>query len=145
MALWLAGLIAGVIAGVVMAMAAMMVMPVMGRGLTYPVKLMAGTVQGEDALEGGPSSDMVGGMIHMMMSAVLGLIFGLIMSGLGLSGIWTLIIAGVIFALIVWVAMQYFVLPLVDQVMAQGMPPMAFAMTHVVFGVVLGLLTWVFH
>jgi hypothetical protein len=131
MALWLAGIIAGLIAGIAMAMVAMMLMPMMGRDMWSPVKLMAGTFQGEAALEGGAGTILLGMMIHMGMSAVLGLIFALI-------------VAGIVYALIVWAVNQYATLPVVDKVMAERMPPMAFAVTHVFYGAVLGWLVAVF-
>lgn len=145
MAIWLAGIIAGLIAGVVMAMVAMMLMPMLGHGVMYPVKLMAGTFQGQAALAGGMGTDMLGLMIHMMMSAVLGLIFGLIIGGLGLHGLLTLIIAGIVFALIVFVVNWFVTLPIVDKVMREGISPMVFGMTHVFYGVVLGWLVTVFR
>jgi hypothetical protein len=144
MALWLAGIIAGLIAGIAMAMVAMMLMPMMGRGMWSPVKLMAGTLQGEAALEGGAATILLGMMIHMGMSAVLGVIFALIVGALGWAGLWTLIVAGIVYALIVWVVNQYAILPVVDKVMAERMPPMAFAVTHVVYGAVLGWLVALF-
>jgi hypothetical protein len=144
MALWLAGIIAGLIAGIAMAMVAMMLMPMMGRDMWSPVKLMAGTFQGEAALEGGAGTILLGMMIHMGMSAVLGLIFALIVGALGWAGLWALIVAGIVYALIVWAVNQYATLPVVDKVMAERMPPMAFAVTHVFYGAVLGWLVAVF-
>ncbi len=145
MPIWFAGIIAGLIAGIVMAMVAMMLMPMQGKGMMYPVKLMAGTFQGDAALSGGMGTDVLGLMIHMMMSAVLGLIFGLIIGGLGLHGILTLIIAGIVFALIVFVVNWLVTLPLTDKVMKDGISPMVFGMTHVFYGGVLGWLITVFH
>lgn len=145
MPLWLAGLVAGLIAGIVMAMVAMMLMPMQGKGMMYPVKLMAGTFQGEAALDGGMGTDMIGLMIHMMMSAGLGLIFGLIVAGLKLHGIVTLIVAGIIYALIVFVVNWFGTLPIVDKVMRRNMSGPLFAMTHVIYGGVLGWLVEVFR
>lgn len=145
MPLWLAGIIGGLIAGIVMAMVAMMLMPMQGKGMMYPVKLMAGTFQGEAALDDGMGTDMIGLMIHMMMSAGLGLIFGLIVAGLKLHGIVTLIVAGIIYALIVFVVNWFGTLPIVDKVMRQNMSGPLFAMTHVIYGGVLGWLVQVFR
>lgn len=114
MPLWLTRIIAGLIAGIVMAMVAMMLTPMRGKGMMYPVKFMAGTFQDEAALNGGMGTDMIGLMIHMMMSAALGLIFGLIIAGLNLPGIVTLIVAGIIYALIVFVVNWFGTLPIVE-------------------------------
>jgi hypothetical protein len=145
MAYWLAGLIGGIVAGVAMAMVAMMLMPVVGRALMTPVKLMAGTVEGERAMDGGPGTLMTGMMIHMMMSLILGVIFGAIMGALVIHTLGALIIAGVIWALIVFVVAQFMALPIIDRLMAERMSPWVFGMAHLVFGVVLGVMVWVLH
>lgn len=145
MPMWLAGIVAGLIAGIGMAMVAMMVMPAMGKNFLMPVKLMAGTFEGEGAVDGGGGTVMTGMMIHMMMSAVLGLIFALIVAALGWSGFWPLVIGGMVYALIVWVVMEFGILPLVDKVMRERMSPALFAMTHVVYGFLLGLFLFLFR
>lgn len=145
MPLWLAGIVAGLIGGVGMAMVAMMAMPMMGQNFLMPVKLMAGTFEGEGAVDGGGGTVMVGMMIHMMTSAILGLVFALIIAALGWSGFWPLVIGGIVYALIVWVMTEFGVLPLVDKVMRERMSPALFAMTHVVYGFLLGLFLFLFR
>lgn len=145
MPIWIAGIVAGLIAGIVMAMVAMMLMPMQGHGMMYPVKLMAGTFQGEAALTGGVGTDLTGMMLHMMMSAGLGLIFGLIAGAAGLHSVLTLIVAGIVFALAVFVVNWFIMLPVVDQVMRRHMSGTVFAMTHVIYGGVLGWLVEVFR
>lgn len=145
MAYWLAGLIGGIVAGVGMAMVAMMLMPVVGRALMTPVKLMAATVEGERATQGGPGTVMTGMMIHLMTSLVLGVIFGAIMGALVIHTLGALVIAGVIWAAIVFVVAEFAALPLVDRLMAEHMSPWVFGMAHLVYGVVLGVMVWVLH
>lgn len=137
---WLAGIVAGLIAGVAMAMVAMMLMPMMKQPLLYPVQLMAGTFEGDAALSGGMGTDFLGLMLHMVMSIVFGVLFAAIMLALGWTALWVLIVAGIVWALLVWAINQFVTLPIVDKLMAERMPPMPFAMTHIVYGVVLGVL-----
>lgn len=144
MAYWLAGIVAGVIAGVAMAAVAMMLMPLVGRAFLTPVKLMAGTFQGEAAVGGGAGTVLLGAMIHMVMSALFGLIFALIVHALGWGSVGALIVAGIVWAVLLFLVNQYVTLRIVDKVMAERMPPLAFLASHVVYGVVLGWLVAVF-
>lgn len=141
---WLAGIIAGLIAGAIMAAIAMMLMPTVGRTMLAPVKLMAGLFEGEAAVDGGMGTVLLGAMIHMVMSAVFGLIGGLIAQAAGWTSLGTLIVAGIIWAIILFLVNQYITLRIVDPVMAARMPPPAFLASHIGYGVVLGWLIWVF-
>lgn len=94
MPIWVAGIVAGLIAGLVMAMVAMMAMPLRGQGMLSPVKLMAGTIQGDAALDGTRGTVLLGLLLHMMMSAVVGVIVALMIAGLGWHGLGLLIVAG---------------------------------------------------
>lgn len=145
MPIWWAGIVAGIIAGMAMGMMAMMLMPMERHGVWYPVKLMAGTFEGRAVLHGGAGTILLGLMIHMMMSASLGLLFSLVMAGLGWHGVFLLIVAGIVYALAVFAVNWSISLPLVDPVMRKGMDGMVFAMTHVVYGLVLGGLLGVFR
>lgn len=144
MPIWVAGLVAGLIAGIVMAVAATMAMPLRGQSMLSPVKLMAGTIQGEAALEGTIVTVLLGLMLHMMMSAVLGVIFALLLAGLGWHGLGLLIVAGIVYALIVFAINWFGTVPIVDKVMAARMSPVIFGLTHIIYGGVLGLLVRVF-
>lgn len=141
---WLAGIIAGLIAGVVMAAIAMMLMPMVGRAMFAPVKLMAGVFEGENAVSGGMGTVLLGAMIHMVMSAVFGLIGALIVQGAGWTGVGTLIVAGIIWAIILFILNEFLTLRIIDPVMAQRMPMMAFLASHIGYGIVLGWLIWAF-
>lgn len=141
---WIAGVIAGLIAGAVMAAIAMMLMPMFGSAMLTPVKLMAGTFEGERAVSGGMGAVLLGAMIHMVMAAVFGLIGALIAQGAGWTSLGTLIVAGIIWAIILFLVNQYITLRVVDPIMAQRMPPMAFLASHIGYGIVLGWLIWVF-
>ncbi|HET8632428.1 MAG TPA: hypothetical protein VFL91_33800 [Thermomicrobiales bacterium] len=143
MPMWLAGLIGGLIGGVAMAMVAMMLMPMLKQSPLYPVQLMAATVEGPSAVGGGMSADMLGAMIHMVMSAIFGVIYGVVLGALGWTALWVLIVAGIVWALFLYVVNEYGTLPLIDKVMAERMPPLAFMMSHVAYGAVLGVLVWV--
>lgn len=143
MPIWVAGLVAGLIAGIVMAVAAMMAMPLRGQGMLSPVKVMAGTIQGEAALEGTSVTVLRGLMLHMLMSAVLGVIVALLLAGLGWHGLGLLIVAGIVDALMVFAVNWFGAVPIVDKVMAARLSPVLFGMTHIIYGGVLGWLVGV--
>ncbi len=144
MALWVAGIIGGVIGGLVMAMLATMLMPMMGKSATSPMRLMAATIEGEGAMTGGMSTIVLGMMIHLATSIALGVIYGFIVAWLGWSRFWVIFVLGGVYGILVWLVMQYLVLPRGNRLMARKMPPMPWLMLHIVYGLVLGLFVWVF-
>ncbi len=106
--------------------------------LWRPVKLVAATVLGEEALAGagfqfGPV--FLGLLIHLMMSLALGVFFVWLGGYLGYGAAvgW-----GIIFSLSIWVIMQFGLLPVIDPWLA-AMPPISFALAHLVFGLSLGM------
>lgn len=109
----LAGLAGGVIFGIMMQMMGIMAM----------LAMMMGS-----------KSDLVGWMIHLMISAIFGLAYGLI--GYKISSKWA--VAGLVFGMILWVFGPLFMMP----VMA-GMTPFAFdsntwisLMGHMIYGLI---------
>jgi uncharacterized membrane protein YagU involved in acid resistance len=109
----LAGLAGGIIFGILMQMMGMMTM-------------LAGIM--------GSKSDVVGWMMHLMISAIFGLIYGVL--AFKISSKWA--VSGLVYGMILWVAG-----PLVMMPMMMGMPLFMFTgmtwmslMGHMIFGVV---------
>lgn len=133
------GALSGLFAGAVMA-AVLMLFSYRGGDLWLAMKLIAATAMGEKAVTAAgfqPLPVVTGFMIHLGMSAALGIFFA------WLGGFLTLRVAtgwGVIFGLAVWVIMQFGLLPVVDPWMA-AFPPVPFAVAHGLFGLVLGSYT----
>jgi len=130
----------GVVAGMVMAMLAMGARLMQGRPPWMPVKLIAATVEGPVAVEGGTGTIVVGGMIHMMMSALFGVLFRPVLTMLGWRGSPPLPVAGILYALGIFAANESVTLPLVNPTMARRMPALLFALGHVAYGMTLGAL-----
>jgi len=136
-------LVVGLIASIVMGMIEMMYEAVAGAGFWSPVVFIAATVA-----RGLPSVQVpvpflltgvvLGLMGHMMNSAILGLIFAGVSARLAASRA-ALAAWGAVYGLMVFGVMWYAVVPLVDPVMLK-LNPAVFAISHVMWGAVLGLL-----
>jgi len=82
---------------------------------------------------------VLGLVIHMMWSALWGIIFGLIASGLHLRG-GAAVIGGMVYGLLVMLVMSYIVAPIVGSpnfFQLLGWP--TWTIGHVLFGMVVGL------
>lgn len=129
--------VGGLVGAAVMAMWAMIVAALMGMGLWAPVQLIAAAWLGTAAMmHVTVGVILVGLMTHMMMGVVLALIlveaFQLLRIGFGpVRLLW-----GMLYGLIVWVVSQFVILPAIDPMMATHMAPWAFAVAHIMFGLV---------
>lgn len=129
-----AGVVAGFIGGMVMGMMSMIHAAATGAGFFAPLKLIAATFYGSDALSGGAGPIVVGLMAHMMNSGILGLLFALVVGrrwsiggALGLGLVW---------GVIIWAIMTWVVLPMADPTMHDAVlkSPGMWFMNHLVFG-----------
>lgn len=137
-----AGVWAGLLAGIAMAMVAMIYSAMQGSGLFAPTKQIAAVFFGPDALVGGAGTIMVGMALHMMVSIMWGIIFGLIAGRFGAgSQFWF----GMMYGAAVWLLMTFAVLPWLNPTMRDGVKhmPGAWFVAHLVFGGML-FLTGVF-
>ncbi len=130
------GAISGLFAAVVMSCAWMLTAFREG-DLWRPMKMVAATVLGEDALLASgfqPLPVILGLVIHLAMGVALGVFFAWLGGFLpmGAAIIW-----GLIFGLAVWVIMQFGLLPVVNPWMAV-LPAIPFAISHALFGLTLG-------
>lgn len=136
------GVIGGLIGAILMGMVSMILFPLLGIGSFWqPMNLIAAVFnQAWGSFPGfGLTPSIVGMVVHMMMSAVLGLIFVAIASRLSAN----LILEAVIYSLVVWVVADFLVLPTLDPTMARTFPAWLFALVHVMYGLGLGgYLNW---
>jgi hypothetical protein len=140
-----AGAIAGLIGGVAMAMVMMIVTALAGMGFLAPLYAIAATFNRSWAMTKGfdLAPLLVGLMLHMINSALFGLLFTLLLRGLfprALALPAAAAVAGMAWGLILLVVNQFIVLPLAD-------PPLVTATSgifgwwlvgHLMYGVVLG-------
>lgn len=136
-------LVAGIAASVVMGMIEMVYEAVAGDGFWSPMIYIGATVlRGLQSVQIPVSFNfwgvVLGLMGHMMNSIIFGLIFASFFSR-NLRSRGALATRGAIYALVIFFAMWYLVLPVVDPVML-NLNATVFAIAHVMWGAVLGLL-----
>lgn len=134
------GAIAGIVGGILMAIFAMLYATATGMGFFGPLRMIAATLYGEGAMTAGADALLVGLIIHVVVSAFWGAIFGLLARRVTTAGAATGL--GVLFAIGVLVLMTFIVVPIVNPVMHTEIPkmPVAWFIEHALFGVGLGLL-----
>lgn len=144
----IAGAIAGMIAGAVMAMYAMLASATFLRqGFFTPLYGIASPLTGQDAMmlsvkQGiyfalGPA--LVGLIVHMMWSAVYGILFGMIARAASLRGVQAVVL-GIVYGMGVELVMSLVVLRIIGLGSMPGMIGWpSFTVEHLLFGLVLGL------
>lgn len=121
-----------------MAMWAMVVAMVTGMGFWRPVQLIAAAWLGPQAMmNASVSVILVGLMTHMMVGALLGTMGLVILRMVRIPVGPVRLVWGMLFGLVVWIINQFVILPVVDPMLATHMTPWAFAVGHLMFGVVL--------
>jgi hypothetical protein len=133
-----AGIVTGVLAGIAMAAFLMLSYAQSGNALR-PLQLVGATFYGPDALTGGIGAVTWGAILHLAISAAVGVVFAWIVGpyprGAAALG-W-----GITYALVVMFFMTYLILPWANPTMSIQVPqmPTAWALAHVVFGLCLTL------
>lgn len=134
-----AGIVAGLIAGSVMGLVAMFRAALDGPGFFAPMKLIAATFYGPDALLLGVGPILLGMLFHLFNAAVFGLVFSLLVGRR-----WSIggaLGAGVVWGLILWLVMTWLVLPWANPLMYDAMMeiPGWWFFYHLVYGATLAL------
>lgn len=127
--------LAGLVGGLVMAAMAMMLTALLGMGLFAMPKMIGGLIFGaQAAMSGGAMLIAVGLMLHMMLSAMFGLLYGVIVNAVT-HEFW---ITGLAFGMALWIVNFYLVGLVLPgaRMMAQSEPVWLAVMTHAVFGLV---------
>jgi uncharacterized membrane protein YagU involved in acid resistance len=145
----IAGAIAGMLGGVMMAMFTMLATATyLHMGFFTPLYVIASPLAGPQsmmtAMHGGTfyfalGPAVLGLVVHMMWSALWGIIFGLIASGLHLRGA-AAVIGGMVYGVLVMLVMSFIVAPIVGApnfFQLLGWP--TWTIGHVLFGMVVGL------
>jgi len=139
----LGGAIAGLAGGVAMAVVAALLSASMGQDIWHESKRIAVIVYGPAALAVSgfdPGPVLVGTLIHLLVSALLGALFGIVTRRwLHLtSDFGTPVMAGLVYGLLIWMVAYFLVLPVLNPALLEVYAP-AFIIQHVAYGVVLGL------
>jgi hypothetical protein len=139
----LGGAIAGLAGGVAMAVVAALLSASLGQDIWHEPKRIAVIVYGPSALAASgfdPGPVLVGTLIHLLVSALLGAIFGIVTRRwLHLtSDFGTPVMAGLVYGLLIWMVAYFVALPLLNPSLLEVYTP-AFIIQHVAYGVVLGL------
>lgn len=135
------GILSGIIAGAVFGAFMMMVVaPVLGKPMTAPLNMIGAVFLGKALLmQSTTGGAFVGLMVHMMDSAIFGIIFVYLWrawKSLGRSkGIEVL--TGLAYGIIVWAVMIFVALPIIGSPMAT-VTGSWFLVGHMMFGMVLG-------
>ncbi len=145
----LIGAIAGMIGGAVMAMFTMIATATyLNMGFFTPLYAIASPLAGQQTLmtsqhQGlfsfalGPA--LVGLIVHMMWSALYGMIFGLIVYATHLKGTLA-VISGMVYGVLVMLLMSFIVAPIAGAPnLLQMLGGLSFTLGHLMFGLVLGL------
>ena len=137
------GLWTGALAGLAMGL---FTMTVAAAALQLPwyaaPRVLAIMVMGSSAvaniLEFEPVSFIVGVVLLLVLTSILGLLFTML---LRTRQQWRILVAGLLFGLTAWALLQYFVLPILFPLVTEkGFPPLWYALSFGVFGLVLGAL-----
>jgi hypothetical protein len=144
----IAGAIAGMIGGAMMAMFTMLAtVTYLHMGFFTPMYVIASPLTGKQVMMTamhagafyfvlGPA--VLGLVVHMMWSALWGIIFGLIAAGLHLRGLAS-VIGGMVFGLLVMLVMSYIVAPVVGAPNFFQLLGWTWIIGHLIYGMVVGL------
>lgn len=136
------GIVGGIVAGMVMAMVAMLYALATQGDLLAPVKQMGALFFPADT--GSVASVAAGLMLHMMTTAIFGVVFVLLARSLSI-GDWPLVpgfgpiaLAGMIYILIEWATAAFLILPAIDRPLLATFASVGGLVAHVMYGIVLG-------
>jgi hypothetical protein len=140
---WGRRLAAGIAAGILGAILMMGFMTAYssftGAGMTMPLKELGAFVYGVEALVAGSVAMLAGAGIELGFSIALGILFALFISRR--TSIVAALFAGIAVGVVIWVAMDLFVLPSMNPTMAARITlmPRAYFVAHLLYGLSLGM------
>lgn len=139
----LGGAIAGLIGGVAMAVTGALLALISRDDIWLEAKQIAALVYSPSVVEqpgfvAGPV--IVGTLLHFIMAAVLGAVFGILFSRVlhMPSTFGSPVVAGLIYGMAVWFLTYFIVLPIVNPTLLDMYAPV-FILQHIVYGMVTGL------
>jgi hypothetical protein len=139
--------IAGLGGGIAMAIVAALIAISRQGDIWLEAKQIAAVVYGPAAITRpalAASAVLLGTLIHLSVSALLGLLFGLLShwmlkltTDFGLA-----LLTGMIYGMLIWLLAYFVILPQIDSALLETYVP-AYIVQHIVYGLVTGLLyTW---
>ena len=126
---------AGIVAGVVMAMAAMFYAAANGSGFFLPVRNIAATWYGRNALVGGAAVLLVGLVTHLGTSAFGGVVFAALPSSR--KSATAALLGGLVWGVVVWAILSFAVMPWLNPTMyagTVGREPVWWFVLHLIYG-----------
>ena len=129
---WQHGIVGGLAAGVLMGLSLMVALAITGDGFFRPLELIGSVWYG--AVTTGTTVIILGLLTHLGVAAILGAIWAYAFSYIKVEPV----ISGLAFGAIVWVAMQYLILPFVADYVVKGVS--AHQMFY--FGAISGFSLW---
>jgi hypothetical protein len=143
----LGGAIAGLIGGLAMAIVGAIISASLGGDIWLEAKQIAAVVYGpattaQAGFAVGPV--LIGTLLHLLISTALGALFGIVTRRIFhlTSEFGTLLMAGLIYGMLIWLGGYFVVLPLINPLLRETYAP-AFIVQHLVYGAVTGLIyTW---
>lgn len=130
----LRGVIGGVVAGMVFAGVTMWFAQSTGGSAGMPLHMISTVVQGDEAMEAGRTNPALGAVVHLLLSALFGIVFALAVPRFRTNG--TVAIAGTLYGLLLYVANFVILAPLAFPAFRGANQPFEF-FAHVVFGTLL--------
>jgi len=130
------GISVGLLAGFVMALFTMMYAAVAGIGFLTPIRQMSAIIYGQTAMQG-VAPLLVGALLHFASAMIFGLAFA---AFLRYSTALVASVAGIVYALLIWVTTTFVILPLFNPLMSRTVRemPLGWFFAHVLFGITLG-------
>jgi hypothetical protein len=134
------GIIGGVIAGIAMAMVAMVWTLLAGQGFWRPMDMIASILLGREAISGGFQMfpELVGMAIHMVLSAIFGLVFAAVVANTSWSS-GVVVGVGLAYGLLLWIVNVLIIDAALIPAGLSLAPAPLMIVVHLVYGLVLGL------
>ena len=132
------GALAGLAGGVMMVFYLMLYSDFWGAGFGLPLRLFGATFFGVDALIGGVGVMLVGLLLHLVVSAALGILYALIPRPTTTT--FHSLLGGIGFGVAVLIVSTFLVLPAADPVLRArvALTPMAWFLSHAIYGALMG-------
>ncbi len=139
-----ASAVAGAAGGMMMAMFSMIVLAASGAGFWTPVNLIAHTVWSGAPLDGtfDGGALLLGLALHMGLSMMLGVVIAAVIAIRHASGALPAVMIGTAVAAVASIG-QLVLWPAIDEAASDAMRPWVFAVSHLVFGMIAGLMAHV--
>ena len=125
----------GLLGGVMMLVILVVLSLARGEGILWPLKLIATTFMGADAMAGGIGMAVLGLIAHFVVSALLGMAF---VKVVGRTTRRRALLMGMVFAVGVWAIGQFIVLPIANPYLATQLGTVwPFFLGHLGYGLLL--------